>query len=177
MSTPTLYSTFLLTLLLAVGLFFFIRASVKERIQVTKLLSQQPQESLVQHLQEYFTQRAYRLATIDAEQNEVTYEGLVRPSWFLALFLTGLAAIGLLCLALVLAMAVPQIARAGLGLVLLAPIAGLFYWRKAQRPEQVKLQVEPMTDSTAGMQSFVVVTAHRDELIALQKALPLTIAD
>ncbi|MEQ8754914.1 MAG: cofactor assembly of complex C subunit B, partial [Coleofasciculus sp. G1-WW12-02] len=43
MSTPILSSTFLLTLLLAVGLFFFIRASVKDRTQKVQLIAQEPE--------------------------------------------------------------------------------------------------------------------------------------
>jgi uncharacterized membrane protein len=108
-NTAVLSSTFLLTLLLAVGLLFFIRASVKDRIQQVQLIAEEPEESLLSRLQQYFDQRAYRVAAVDAATNQVIFQGFVRPSWFLAIFLTVLAACGILCLSLVLSMLYPTV--------------------------------------------------------------------
>ncbi len=156
-----------------VGLFFFIRASVKDRTQQVKLIAEEPEESLLGQLQEYFDQRAYRVAAVDPAQNQVTFEGFVRPSWFLAIFLTLLAASGLLCFALVLSLLYPSLSNLFLTLILLAPAAGVFYWKKAGRLEQVGLKVEALPDREKGGQSLITVTAHRDELLQLQQALPL----
>ncbi len=156
-----------------VGLFFFIRASVKDRTQQVKLIAEEPEESLLGQLQEYFDQRAYRVAAVDPAQNQVTFEGFVRPSWFLAIFLTLLAASGLLCFALVLSLLYPSLSNLFLALILLAPAAGVFYWKKAGRLEQVGLKVEALPDREKGGQSLITVTAHRDELLQLQQALPL----
>jgi hypothetical protein len=103
------------------------------------------------------------------------FEGIVRPSVFLAVFLTLLATIGLLCLALVLAIAFPHLSSIPYGLVLLSPLAGFFYWQRAKRPEQVLLRLESDHDelSQSSFQSFITITAHRDELIELERALPL----
>ncbi len=68
MNTAVLPSTFVLTLLLAVGLFFFIKASVKDRTEQVKLSSDSAQESLLTQLQQYFSDRAYRVAAVDANQ-------------------------------------------------------------------------------------------------------------
>jgi uncharacterized membrane protein YqjE len=171
MQTPVLSSTALLTALMLIGLFFFIRASTKDRIQVAKLMAEQQGEPLLERLQQYFTQRAYRITAVDAAKNEVTFEGLVRPSLFLAVFLTLLAAIGLMCLALMLAFAIPDAAQLLPGLVVLAPLAGIFYWKKSARPEQVLLQVDTSSDAPA--KSILTVTAHRDELAELQRSLAL----
>jgi Cofactor assembly of complex C subunit B len=173
MSASVLPSTFVLTLLLSVGLLFFIRASVKERIEVVKLASEHSEVALLDQLQAYFTQRAYRLAATNAAQLQVTFEGFVRPSLLMATFLTLLAAIGFLCIALMLSILFPNFSEALLGLTLLSPIAGLFYWRRAARPEKVVLQVEDESNLESGMSSVVTVTAHRDELAALQRHLPL----
>lgn len=173
MTTTILSSTFLLTLLLAVGLFFFIRASVKDRTQQVKLITQEPEESLLMRLQQYFDQRAYRIAAVDAANNQVIFQGIVRPSLFLAIFLTGLAAVGILCLSLVLSFLYPTFTNVFLGLVLLAPAAGIFYWKKAERSEQVSLKVDTVLTQGTGTQSLITVTAHRDELQELQQALKL----
>lgn len=173
MSTTILSSTFLLTLLLAVGLFFFIRASVKDRTEQVRLIAQQPEASLFSQLQQYFQTRAYRVTALDAEKNQVTFQGFVRPSWFLAIFLTLLALCGILCLVLVLSQLFPQAGGIFLVLLLLAPAAGIFYWQKAARPEIVSLKVEAVVGEGNDTQSILTVTAHRDELASLQQALQL----
>jgi len=173
MDLPVLSSTVVLTFLLAVGLFFFIRASVKDRTEVARLVAEGEQVPFLETLQRYFTERSYRLATVNADTNQVTYEGMVRPSWFLAIFLSLLAAVGLLCLSLVLGFIFPMARLFFLGLVLLAPVAGIFYWRRAGRPEQVSLQVESFQTDAASLVNVLTVKAHRDELIQLQRSLNL----
>ena len=175
MNTAILSSTLLLTLLSTVGLVFFIRASVKDRTQKIRLVSEQAQASLMTQLQQYLQGRSYRVARVDAEQNQVTFEGFVRPSIFLAIFLTLLASAGSLCLALVLALLFPRLNAVFLGLVLLSPAAGAFYWKRAGRPEQVSIKLEVTTEPQS--QSKITVIAHRDEIIALQKAIDLKPCD
>ena len=169
MTQPVIASTFLLTVLSLIGLVFFIRASIKDRIQQVRLLSDQSEDSLLPALRQYFGERSYRVAALDATNNQVTFEGVVRPSVFLAVFLSLLASIGVLCLALVLWMVLPDWTNFGFGLLLLSPLAGVFYWRGAERSEQVFLKVE----SNAANQSVIVVRGHRDELAELQRSLEL----
>ncbi|MCU0523607.1 MAG: cofactor assembly of complex C subunit B [Elainella sp. Prado103] len=176
MQTSVLASTALLTALLAVGLVFFIRAAAKDRTEVAKLLATQKGDPLLEQLQQYFAARSYRLATVNAAENQVIYEGMVRPSLFLAVFLSLLAGIGILCLGLVLSFVLPSLSPWILFLVLLAPVAGLFYWRKAGRPEQVALQVEFLPE-LGSAQSLLTVKAHRDELAALRQALDLKLLE
>lgn len=157
-----------------VGLFFFIRASVKDRTQQMQLIAEEPEELLLPQLQEYFDQRAYQVVAVDAAQEQVTFQGFVRPSWFLAIFLTALAACGWICLALVLSFLYPSVGKIFLALSLLvAPAAGVFYWTKAGRVEQVSLKVEALAGEGQAERSLITVTAHRDEVIQLQRALPL----
>lgn len=171
---PILSSTLLLTLLMAVGLVFFIRASVKDRTQQVGLIAQESEESILTRLQQYFDQRSYRVAALDAATNQVTFQGFVRPSWFMAIFLTILAACGILCLSLMISFLDPSLSRIFLGLVLLSPAAGVFYWKKAGRNEQVSLTVAAYTTpEPEAVQTLVTVTAHRDELQELQQALKL----
>ena len=173
MADSVLPSTLLLTLLMLVGLVFFIRASVKARIQVVKLTLPQSESIVVEALQNYFTGRAYHTSAIDPVQKQITFEGNVRPSLGMAFFLSGLAAIGLLCLSLVLSMLWPTLTLALLALVLFSPLAGVFYWRKAGRVETVLLKVEPEEPGSDRDRSTLTVTAHRDELAELQRFLAL----
>jgi hypothetical protein len=171
MDNSVLPSTLLLTLLMLVGLIFFIRASVKARIQVIRLTLTQPEPIMLQAIRDYFIGRAYYTTAIDPEHKQITFEGNVRPSLGLAIFLSGLAAVGLLCLSLVLSMLWSQPSPLLLGLVLLSPIAGVFYWRKAGRVETVLLRVEPELLEQGGDRSTITITAHRDELAELQRFL------
>lgn len=173
MSTSVIPSIFFLTFLLAIGLFFFIRASVKDRTQEVRLTSEQSEESLLSQLKQYFGQRAYQVVGIDSTQNQVTFEGVVRPSLFLAVFLTLLAATGMLCLVLVLSFALAVESKLWLGLLLLSPLAGVFYWRGAGRLERVSLKVEPVSTEQSAAKSAITVKAHRDELAELQRVLKL----
>lgn len=176
MNTFIIPSTLLLTLLMLVGLFFFIRASVKERRQEVKLVSEQAEASLLVQLQQYLQERSYKVAKVDQEHNSVTFEGIVRPSVFLAIFLTLLAAVGMLCLALVMSLLLPNLSVMFFWLVLLSPAAGFFYWKRAGRKEQVSLKMEA-TKSSSQLQSQITVVAHRDELLELQRALQLKPCD
>lgn len=172
---PIISSTFLLTLLMLVGLFFFIRASVKDRTEQIKLVvsdSESPTELLTK-LQEYFEARAYQPITVDAKTQQITFQGFVQASLFLAVLLTILATVGLSCLALVLSLLFPSSSSLCWLLLVLAPVAGIFYWRKAGRLEKISLSVPSDTEN----QNFVIVTGHRDELINLQQNLSLSVTD
>jgi hypothetical protein len=170
MDTAILPSTLLLTLLMSVGLFFFIRASTKDRTETAQLVSQLPEASLMPQLKEYFRARSYRVAALDPQKNKVTMTGFVKPSWFLAVFLTILAAVGFTSLSLVLSLLFSTKSPLLYGIVLLSPLSGIFYWNKAGRIENVSLTVE---DTDSEQNSKITVIAHRDEIISLEEALQL----
>ena len=162
---PVLSSTFFLTLLMFVGLFFFIRASVKARIEEMELKSDRTLNELYQGLIDYFEGRAYQTIAQDPAANQVTFEGFVRPSVFLAVFLSFLAACGCFCLGLVLAYLLPTVGFWSLLVLLAAPGAGVFYWRKAGRLEQVQVKIRAQESA----QNLVWVQGHRDELAQLKQ--------
>lgn len=148
-----------------IGLFFFIRASVKDRTKQIKLIPSESEDILLKTLQEYFEARAYKLTRVDTENKQITFKGFVQPSPFLAFLLSMLALIGLSCLTLVLFLLFPNVNSLFWLLALFSPLAGVFYWQKAGRWEEILLAVISKTDSP----NLVSVTAHRDELIQLQK--------
>ena len=150
-----------------IGLFFFIRASVKDRTKQIQLVPSENEDVLLKKLQEYFESRAYRLTKVEPEAKQITFKGFVQPSVFLAILLSLLAVVGFFCLALVLFLLFPDANNLLWLLVILSPLAGVFYWRKAGRWEEILLKVV----SRQGSQNLVSVTAHRDELIQLQENL------
>jgi hypothetical protein len=165
MNNSAVISTLILTILMMIGLFFFIRASVKERTEQIQLITEQPEAQVLPELQQYFDHRSYRVISI--EQEVVKLEGFVPPSLFMAIFLSFLASLGLFSLALVLSFLFPDYGQLMLSLTLLSPLAGIFYWQNAGRSEEVLLKIESIKPT----ETKVTVRAHRDELIAMEQSL------
>lgn len=158
---------------MTIGLFFFIRASVKDRTKQIQLIPEESEDVLLAKLQEYFEARAYKLTSVDPQNRQVAFKGFVQPSLFLAILLSLLAVVGLSCLALVLFLLFPGANNLFWLSILVAPLAGVFYWRKAGRWEEILLQVKSEGDNL----NLVTVTAHRDELIQLQENLAVQTVD
>ncbi|WOD40059.1 cofactor assembly of complex C subunit B [Nodosilinea sp. E11] len=172
MTETVTYSTLVLTLLMMVGLVFFIRASTKARLETRTLVKPMEPLALLQELTTYFEGRSYAVAAAEAEAQRIVLRGRVRPSLFLAGFLTLLAAVGALCFALVLTNLWPAYSTGFLALLGLAPAAGWFYWRGSDRDEEIILAVQPNAASASPVPTATVtITAHRDELIALEQTL------
>jgi hypothetical protein len=198
---------------MVIGLVFFIRASTKDRIEVAQFSSVQEADALRQAVTNYFYSRSYQPLSKEitgktAEEatdpfansassgvtiiDGTTLVGIVRPSLFMAVFLSALAAVGFACLALIVATLFPSWGGWLLSLVAASPLAGVFYWKKSSRPETITLRVdswaeakrreanqnEPATGSNvdsnvsdrAQWMSKLIVKGHRDELANLEDA-------
>jgi Cofactor assembly of complex C subunit B len=164
-----LVSSASLTFLLAIGLMFFIKASVKDRIEKLSFTLNEPEAAFLAKLDRYLTDRAYKLVDI-SDTTGVTYEGLVAPSWFMATFLTSLAMGGFLCLGLVLNYIFTS--NWFLALAVLAPLAGIFYWKKSERLEQIIFATREQAND-----KIFSLTGHRDELRILEQSLNIQPAE
>jgi len=82
MDTPVLSSTFFLTLLLMVGLFFFIRGSVKERIEQRVYLTSTSDDQLLHQLRDYFDRRSYQVKAMNPNRILSDYRVLCRLALF-----------------------------------------------------------------------------------------------
>ena len=167
-------STFLLTVLLMIGLFFFIRGSIKDRTEVVTISCPETEDNILAYLREYFQKRSYQVKAIDGEKNKVTLEGLVSPSIFLAIFLSFLAGCGFFCFALVLGMLFHPETNWFIGLIILSPVAGFFYSKGSKRVEEVAFRIDNSGDGEEKKETVITIQAHRDELINLQSSFPFT---
>ncbi len=161
-----LSSTFLLTVLLMVGLISFLKSSVKDR--TTEMVFKSPtldRDRLVIEVRNYLMGRAYEVANLDRQADMVTLSGQVKPSIFLAIFLVSMAVLGFGCLGLVLKALIPEIDDLWWCSILAAPLVGIFYWRGADRRESVSLKLRP--DGSLWMRG------HKDELTELKQSLNL----
>lgn len=162
---PALGSTLLLTVLLAIGLVFFLRAASKDRTTVVEVHSPRPPVEVLEGLSQWLLQRGWRTDSGDAERRVLRFQGTVAASPNLALLLSLLAAVGAACLGLVLRQLLPVLGAWPLLLVTAGPLAGVVYRRRANRQEQVELRLIS-GDEASG--SSLQLRAHRDELIALE---------
>jgi len=166
---PTLGSTLLLTLLLAVGLVFFLRAASKDRTTVVEVHSPRPAIEVLEGLTGWLTDRGWLTDSGDPERQLLRFRGQVRASQALAVLLSLLGGAGAACLGLVLRQVLPALGWWPLLLGLLGPAAGLLYMRRAARGESLELRL--MSDASPSGGSTLRLRAHRDELIAMEVEL------
>jgi hypothetical protein len=166
---PTLGSTLLLTLLLVVGLLFFLRAASKDRTTVVEVHSPRPPLEVLQGLTDWLGERGWRTEAGDPDRRLLRFRGQVSASRPLAALLSLLGGVGAACLGLVLRQVMPSLGWWPLLLALLGPAAGLYYLRRASRAESVELRLLEEGSPDGG--STLRLRAHRDELIALEAEL------
>lgn len=155
-----------------IGLFFFIKGSIKDRTEIVTIYCEDSEDNILSYLRDYFQKRAYQVKAIDTQTNKVSLEGIVSPSIFLAIFLSFLAGCGLFCFALVLSMLFDTQNTIFLGLLIFSPLAGFFYWKNAGRVEKVAFRLDKNTQESSN--TVITIQAHRDELIQLQNVFPFT---
>jgi len=165
---PALGSTLLLTLLLAVGLVFFLRAASKDRTTVEKVRSSKPPLEVLPAMAEWLQQRGWIAEETNPERRLLRFRGQVQASGALAVLLSLLGGVGAGCLALVLRQLLPALQWWPLLLIGLGPLAGVLYRRRAERAESVELRLISHDQATG---SALRLRAHRDELIALEQEL------
>ena len=165
---PALGSTLLLTLLLAVGLVFFLRAASKDRTTVVEVRSSRPPLEVLPVMADWLQQRGWLAEESNPERRLLRFRGQVQASGALAVLLSLLGAVGSGCLGLVLRQLLPQLHWWPLLLIGLGPVAGVIYRRRAARAEAVELRLISHDQATG---SALRLRAHRDELIALEQEL------
>ncbi len=164
-----LKSTFLLTILLAIGLFFFLRASSKDRTTIIEISSSEEPIRVLDVLYEWLTLRGWSQIGGDFDQRILIFKGQVISSKLLAIFLGLLGGLGSCALGLVIIQIYPQLSWWPILLGLIGgPISSLVYFKKSAREEKFELKLINKDDSET---TFMRLRAHRDELISLENEL------
>jgi len=166
------YSTFLLTILLAIGLGFFIRAASKDRTTVVDIASPLPPLDVLNGISNWLEERGWRREGGDLDRKVLRFNGSVAHSPLMAVFLSILCALGGACLGLVICQFYSNLVWWPLLLAALGPIAGVFYKSSASRSESLEVR---LVSSVMSSDSQLRIKAHRDELIALEVELAKTL--
>ena len=165
----SLNSTFLLTILLAIGLFFFLRASSKDRTTVVEITSSQKPVKVLNDLYEWLDLRGWKQTGGDFNQRILIFKGQVVSSKFLAIFLGILGGFGSCALGLVIIQIYPALSWWPILLGLIGgPLSGMVYFKKSAREEKFELRLINKDDD---VMTFLRLRAHRDELISLENEL------
>ncbi len=168
--TYSLNSTLLLTILLAIGLFFFLRASSKDRTTVVEITSSQKPLEVLNVMYEWLDLRGWNQIGGDFDQRILIFKGQVVSSRFLAIFLSLLGGFGSCALGLVIIQIYPTL---GWWPILLGfiggPLSGMIYFKKSAREEKFELKLLSNEDSEE--MTLIRLRAHRDELISLENEL------
>ena len=163
------YSTFLLTILLAIGLGFFLRAASKDRTTVLDIHSPLPPLEVLNGIALWLEERGWKRQGGDAEKQLLQFQGSVASSRGLAVFLSLLGGLGAGALGLVLRQLYPALGWWPLLLAFVGgPIAGYIYRQRSSRMENLELRLVS-TEEKKG--SILRIRAHRDELIAMEMEL------
>ena len=162
-------STLFLTILLAIGLGFFLRAASKDRTTIVDVQSPLPPLEVLKGISSWLEERGWKKNGGNVEEKLLIFSGNVASSAFLVIFLSCLGGVGSACLGLVLIQLYPSLSWWPLLLAVIgAPLAGIIYRIKSKREEslEVKLLSSDISDI-----SILRIKAHRDELIAIQLEL------
>jgi len=162
-------STLFLTILLAIGLGFFLRAASKDRTTIVDIQSPLPPLEVLKGLSFWLEQRGWTKSGGNVEEKLLIFNGNVASSAFLVIFLSCLGGLGSACLGLVLIQLYPSLSWWPLLLAAIgAPLAGVIYRIKSKREESLEVK---LLSSDLSNSSVLRIKAHRDELIAIQLEL------
>ena len=163
-------STLLLTILLGIGLFFFLRASSKDRTTVIEITSSQKPVEVLNVMYEWLNLRGWKQIGGNFDQRILIFEGQVVSSKLLAIFLSLLGGFGSCALGLVIIQIYPTLGWWPILLGLVGgPLAGIVYFKKSSREEKFELRLISKEDNDEN--TSLRLRAHRDELISLENEL------
>jgi len=170
-SEASYYTSLGLFLLSLPGLWSLIKRSTKSKIvQKTFMVTKEdgkPPNQVAGEVMSFFTRNNFVVAD---RGDTITFEGVMVPSRGQAAFLTFCTCISLASVALVLTITFPDVGDKWYWITALSPLAGVYYWRRASRKEQIKVKMVVAEDESS---TDVVVQGDDGQIDELRKELKL----
>ena len=164
-----LRSTLFLTILLAIGLFFFLKASSKDRTTIIDISSSKKPIEALNLVCNWLKSRGWQQIKVNSDKKSLTFKGQVVSSKSLAMFLSLLGGLGSCSLGLVLVQIYPFLNWWPILLGLVGgPLSGFVYYKKSQREEIFEFK---LINENEFQFTNLRLRAHRDELIAFENDL------
>ena len=164
-----LNSTLFLTILLTIGLFFFLKASSKDRTTIIDISSSKKPLEVLNEVCNWLKMRGWQQIKVNSDKKTLTFKGQVISSKSLAIFLSILGGLGSCALGLVLVQMYPILNWWPILLGLIGgPLSGFVYFKNSQREEIFELK---LINENELKFTQLRLRAHRDELIAFENEL------
>ncbi|XP_055805945.1 protein COFACTOR ASSEMBLY OF COMPLEX C SUBUNIT B CCB1, chloroplastic [Solanum dulcamara] len=173
-SLASYYTSLGLFVISVPGLWSLIKRSVKSKIVQKTFVKQGIDEGkkaanqVAGEILSFFTRNNF--AVLDRGET-ITFEGMMVPSRGQAALLTFCTCISLGSVALVLTITVPDVGNNWFWITALSPLAGVYYWTRASRKEQIKVKMIVADD---GSLSEIVVQGDDQEVEKMRKELQLS---
>ncbi|CAI9091395.1 OLC1v1026419C1 [Oldenlandia corymbosa var. corymbosa] len=170
-SQASYYTSLGLFVISVPGLWSLIKRSVKSKI-VQKTFTtdgdgKTAPNQVAGQILSFFTRNNF---TVSDRGETITFEGIMVPSRSQAALLTFCTCISLASVALVLTIAVPDLGNSWFWLTALSPLAGLYYWTKASRKEEIKVKMMVAED---GSLSEIIVQGDDQQVDQMRRELQL----
>ncbi|XP_075483705.1 protein COFACTOR ASSEMBLY OF COMPLEX C SUBUNIT B CCB1, chloroplastic-like isoform X1 [Primulina tabacum] len=170
-SLASYYTSLGLFIISVPGLWSLIKRSVKSKVVQKTFIEGEVKKAPNQVAGEifsFFTRNSFSVAD---RGDIIVFEGMMAPSRGQAALLTFCTCISLASVALVLTITFPDIGNNWFWLTVLSPLAGVYYWTKASRKEQVKVKMMVADDGTL---SEIIVQGDDQQVEQMRRALQLS---
>ncbi|KAL5203888.1 hypothetical protein ABZP36_008759 [Zizania latifolia] len=169
-SQASYYTSLGLFVLSVPGLWSLIKRSVKSKIVQKTFVKEEGQtmapNQVAGEILSFFTRNNF---TVSDRGEVITFEGTMVPSRGQAALLTFCTCISLGSVGLVLSIAVPEGGNNWFWLMTLSPLAGVYYWTKASRKEEIKVKM--ILSDGGGNVSEVLVRGDDVQVEQMRKEL------
>ncbi|XP_077212303.1 cofactor assembly of complex C isoform X2 [Tasmannia lanceolata] len=170
-SLASYYTSLGLFVISVPGLWSLIKRSVKSKIVKKTFIGEEkkaPKQAAGEILS-FFTRNNF---VVSDRGETITFEGMMVPSRGQAALLTFCTCISLASVALVLTITVPEGGNNWFWLTVLSPLAGVYYWKRASRKEQIKVKMIVGEDGAS--LSEIVVQGDDQQVEQMRKELQLS---
>lgn len=170
-SLASYYTSLGLFVISVPGLWSLIKRSVKSKIVQKTYVGEGEKKAPNQvagEILSFFTRNNF--AVTDRGET-ITFEGMMVPSRGQAALLTFCTCISLASVAFVLTIIFPDFGNNWFWITILSPLAGVYYWTRASRKEQIKVKMMVADDGTL---SEIVVQGDDQQVEQMRKELQLS---
>lgn len=172
-SLASYYTSLGLFVISVPGLWSLIKRSVKSKIVKKTFIVEEGEEKMKEAKQvageilSFFTRTNF---AVKDRGETITFEGVMVPSRGQAALLTFCTCISLGSVALVLTITVPDVGDKWYWLTILSPLAGIYYWKRASRTEQIKVKMVVEDEKV----SEIIVQGDDQQIEQMRKELKLS---
>nr|GLL41077.1 protein COFACTOR ASSEMBLY OF COMPLEX C SUBUNIT B CCB1, chloroplastic [Ipomoea trifida] len=168
-SLASYYTSLGLFVISVPGLWSLIKRSVKSKIVQKTFVTTEGSKAanrVAGEILAFFTRNNF---VVSDRGETITFEGMMAPSRGQAALLAFCTCISLASCSLVLTITVPEIGNNWFWLTALSPLAGVYYWTRASRKEQVKVKMT--VDDDDGTLKEVIVQGDDVQVEQMRKEL------